>query len=154
MCRLSWNLGASTSWNPQSLSWPVMGLLYLRTFTLLIYSCSPYAFAAWTRSPLGFALPDSCSFGFPTVETQIPHVKGRFITDVIGRYCCTRCDAATYRGDRDCAGHLVVSPVWWSKSGTPVLTERLVTEGNWYEAPTGHLTIDIHESNQNSWREE
>jgi len=29
MCRLSWNLGSSTSWNPQGLSRPVMGLLYL-----------------------------------------------------------------------------------------------------------------------------
>jgi len=29
MCRLSWNLGASTSWNPHGLSRPVMGLLYL-----------------------------------------------------------------------------------------------------------------------------
>jgi hypothetical protein len=29
MCRLSRNLGASTSWNPQGLSKPVMGLLYL-----------------------------------------------------------------------------------------------------------------------------
>jgi len=29
ICRLSWNLGASTSWNPQGLSRPVMGLLYL-----------------------------------------------------------------------------------------------------------------------------
>ena len=29
MCRLSWNLGASTSWNLQGLSRPVMGLLYL-----------------------------------------------------------------------------------------------------------------------------
>jgi hypothetical protein len=29
MCRLSRNLGASTSWNPVSLSRPVMGLLYL-----------------------------------------------------------------------------------------------------------------------------
>jgi hypothetical protein len=28
MCRLSWNLGASASWNPQVLSRPVMGLLY------------------------------------------------------------------------------------------------------------------------------
>jgi len=28
-CWLSWNLGASTSWNPQNLSRPVMGLLYL-----------------------------------------------------------------------------------------------------------------------------
>jgi len=29
MCGLSWNLGASTSWNPQGLSRPVQGLLYL-----------------------------------------------------------------------------------------------------------------------------
>jgi len=29
MCRLSWNLGSSTSWNPQGLSRPVMGWLYL-----------------------------------------------------------------------------------------------------------------------------
>jgi hypothetical protein len=29
MCRLSWNLGASTSWNPLGLSRPLMGLLYL-----------------------------------------------------------------------------------------------------------------------------
>jgi hypothetical protein len=29
MCRLSWNLGASTSWNPQGLSRPVMELLYI-----------------------------------------------------------------------------------------------------------------------------
>ena len=29
MCRFSWNLGASTSWNPQGLSRPLMGLLYL-----------------------------------------------------------------------------------------------------------------------------
>ena len=29
MCRLSWNLGASTSWNPQGLSRSVMGLLYV-----------------------------------------------------------------------------------------------------------------------------
>ena len=29
MCWLSWNLGISTSWNPQGLSRPVMGLLYL-----------------------------------------------------------------------------------------------------------------------------
>jgi hypothetical protein len=31
MCWLSWNLGASTSWNPQGLSRPVMWLLYLFT---------------------------------------------------------------------------------------------------------------------------
>ena len=32
MCRLSWNLGASTSWNPLGLSRTVMGLLYLFPF--------------------------------------------------------------------------------------------------------------------------
>jgi len=39
MCLLSWNLGASTSWNPLGLSRPVMELLYLlsprNTLTLL-----------------------------------------------------------------------------------------------------------------------
>jgi len=29
MCRLSWNLGTSTSWNSLDLSKPVKGLLYL-----------------------------------------------------------------------------------------------------------------------------
>jgi hypothetical protein len=29
MCQLSWNLGVSNSWNPQGLSRPVIGLLYL-----------------------------------------------------------------------------------------------------------------------------
>jgi len=32
MCRLSWNVGASTSWNPQGLSRPLMVLLYLHFF--------------------------------------------------------------------------------------------------------------------------
>jgi hypothetical protein len=32
MCRLSLNLGASTSWDPQGLSRPVMGLLYLHLY--------------------------------------------------------------------------------------------------------------------------
>jgi len=31
MCRLSWNLAASTSWNPQGLSRPVMGYFYIST---------------------------------------------------------------------------------------------------------------------------
>ena len=35
MCRLSWNLGTSTSWNPQVLSRPVVGLLYPLFLTYL-----------------------------------------------------------------------------------------------------------------------
>jgi len=38
MYRLSWNLGAPSSWNPQSLSRPVMGLLYLYLY-LYPYLC-------------------------------------------------------------------------------------------------------------------
>jgi len=38
MCRLSWNLGASTSWNPQGLSKPVMGLLCLFYMGLMKFS--------------------------------------------------------------------------------------------------------------------
>ena len=39
MCRLSWNVGASTSRNPQGLSRPVMGLIYL-CFFLYVLSCT------------------------------------------------------------------------------------------------------------------
>jgi hypothetical protein len=35
MCRLSRNLGTSTSWNPVGLSRPVMGLLYLYLYVLV-----------------------------------------------------------------------------------------------------------------------
>jgi len=31
-CRLSWNLGSSTSWNPQGMTRPVMGLHYLHFY--------------------------------------------------------------------------------------------------------------------------
>jgi len=37
MCRLSWSLGASPSWNPQGLSGPVIGLLYLFYVLLDVY---------------------------------------------------------------------------------------------------------------------
>ena len=40
MCRLSWNLGASTSRNPQGLSRPVIGLLYL--YIYFYYYCYYY----------------------------------------------------------------------------------------------------------------
>jgi hypothetical protein len=40
MCRLSRNLGASTSWNPKGMSRPVMGLLYLTVISTNKYSHS------------------------------------------------------------------------------------------------------------------
>ena len=38
MCRLSWNLGASASRNPQGLSRPVMGSLFAFTYTRAFYA--------------------------------------------------------------------------------------------------------------------
>jgi hypothetical protein len=38
MCRLSGNLGASTSWNPLGLHRPVTGLLYLFTFNFISWN--------------------------------------------------------------------------------------------------------------------
>ena len=39
MCRLSWNPGDSTFWNPQGLSRPVMGLLYLLPYVVCVCVC-------------------------------------------------------------------------------------------------------------------
>ena len=39
MCRLSWNLGATTSWNSQGLSRPVMELLYLSSSLYFCCTC-------------------------------------------------------------------------------------------------------------------
>ena len=50
MCWLSWNLGASTFWNPQDLSTPVQGLLYLYRSTLL----SPDRFSVSYLSTINF----------------------------------------------------------------------------------------------------
>jgi hypothetical protein len=52
MCRLSWNLGASTSWNPVGLSRPVMGLLYLfflsQDFPPMNFSCLRHQYSLHT----------------------------------------------------------------------------------------------------------
>jgi len=48
MCQLSWNLGALTFWNPQGLSRPVQGLLYLlatvKNVISLNFTCSTISF--------------------------------------------------------------------------------------------------------------
>ena len=64
MCRLSWNLGASTFWNLQVLSRPVMGLLYhgngrrmmrltckpsVKLHKLLNLNCYIYLLTPWCR---------------------------------------------------------------------------------------------------------
>jgi len=49
MCRLSWNMGASTSWNPQGLSSPVMGLTNFLFYKLCLCKWSlPFMFSDQT----------------------------------------------------------------------------------------------------------
>ena len=54
MYPLSWNLEASTSWNPQGLSSPVIGLLYLFLFYLAQYHLN-----VWPPSPETIRLPNT-----------------------------------------------------------------------------------------------
>ena len=61
MCQLSWNVGASTYWNPQGLSRPVMGLLYL-----LILLFGRYI---WILIPV-----------YPTILNHISHTQWEFNT--------------------------------------------------------------------------
>jgi hypothetical protein len=42
MCRLSRNLGASSSWNPQDMSRLVMGLIYLYLYPFLLEAEKDY----------------------------------------------------------------------------------------------------------------
>jgi hypothetical protein len=50
MCRLSYNLGASTSWNPQGLYRPVMGLLHLYLTAHSFVVCGVEALSVFVSS--------------------------------------------------------------------------------------------------------
>jgi len=56
-CRLSWNLGASTSWNPHGLSRSVMELIYL-FFTFVVLVLMVVALLAALMLPI-ISRPDS-----------------------------------------------------------------------------------------------
>jgi hypothetical protein len=67
-CRLSWNLGASTSWNPQDLSRPIQGLLYLLILVfvyLRTLSFVKYVFLVFSRPLFPYASCELCRFVVP-----------------------------------------------------------------------------------------
>jgi hypothetical protein len=70
MCRMSWNPGASTSWNPMGLSRSVMGLLYLYLYYMdvsgLILHPKPIQ-SNWLTSRNGFYCYGKISGSFWTV---------------------------------------------------------------------------------------
>ena len=74
MCRLSWNLGASTSWNPQGLSRPGMGLLYLFFFYLGLMSNASFRLTNWAESdhtPRPLAPDNDILLGLLTLPNQM-----------------------------------------------------------------------------------
>ena len=61
MCRLSLNMGASTSWNPQGLSGSVLGLICLK-----IWECEATCYHAWSEGSGSFRF-----ISFPQVSSAI-----------------------------------------------------------------------------------
>jgi len=72
MCRLSWNLGASTSWNPQGLSRPVMGLLYFYLYLKISFVISILNLG-YLSSGQSVSTPQGCEdpwlFWIPIIRT-------------------------------------------------------------------------------------
>jgi hypothetical protein len=98
MCRLSRNLGSSTTWNPKDLSRPVMGLLYLLpegmiTLHGLLFrgvrqsesedcpltvvhsaaSCSPSSLNTCTMKGRMLAMPENCCI----IKYGTTNIRGR-----------------------------------------------------------------------------
>jgi hypothetical protein len=76
MYRMSWNLGASTSWNPQGLFRPVMGLLYLY-LTMHLNNSKPNAVKLFFYSSLEGLGPPLWSSG-KSFWLQIQRSQVRF----------------------------------------------------------------------------
>jgi hypothetical protein len=81
LCRLSGNLGASTSWNPQGLSRPVMGLLYICKLDIFNYGVrnlsSPNVSGVMNCVfPLGAWMHVCVYFILPSIRTrQETHIR-------------------------------------------------------------------------------
>jgi hypothetical protein len=85
MCRLSWNVEASTSWKPQGLSGPVMGLLYfylylyLYPFIKVFYKLNDTDSSVNSHSVLGCYKSSRC--GMRRWSTKKPMLFVNYISD-------------------------------------------------------------------------
>jgi hypothetical protein len=80
MCRLSWNLGASTSWNPQGLSRPVMGLLYLYSLVCLMNQPAGFSIEeSWLHLPQSRdVFSEASTLAFVHIQPTVQRVLGSF----------------------------------------------------------------------------
>jgi len=80
-CWLSWNLGASASWNPQGLSWPVQGLLNLN-FLMSQHERK-------TSVPIGrYQITPISSYVTPTADQNYLQRSLRTIIRISNTICC------------------------------------------------------------------
>ena len=129
MCRLSWKLGASASWNPQGLSRPVMGSLYIyllpQKHTCIIrgsrhnpglVKCSTHVLIAWRRIPY-------IAVGFHTLvssqwQTDTTTVQELVIYDTYKSPECGSCSIGWYIASvrtfcwTGASGSVAVSRAW------------------------------------------
>jgi hypothetical protein len=86
MCRLSWNLGSSTSWNPQGLSRPVMGLLYLLPVRGGLIICIMYVL--WKRTWLWLISQHFGNFlSIVYIKTCVPEWQWKFCNSRVRSNC-------------------------------------------------------------------
>jgi hypothetical protein len=102
MCRLSWNVGASTSWNPQGLFRPVTGLLYLYLSSILVFQMYNIWTHIWTVVHVDWFLPEWLSINFIRVYKggQQHYCIGK---DKVGGYCGTNRCCQTHLSAVNCS---------------------------------------------------
>jgi len=130
MWRLSWNMGASTSWNPQGLSRAVMGLLYLcilSQFAPLLYASSFFLCLLLSQIPCYIPLLAMC------ISTSLRVISIRVAFLLTGR--------AILREQREPKLHLVMELLYFRRCRT--------TDLNYMLHPTEEPTHDAH---ANLWR--
>ena len=93
MCRLSWNLGTSTSWNPLGLFRPVMGLLYLQSLMKCVLHHIRFLFSS------------------PYTWTRICQIVKRTIIWAVSILCFLRRNALSYRCKQQCLLGLTSLPL-------------------------------------------
>jgi hypothetical protein len=137
MCQLSWNLGASTSWNPQGLCRPIQGLLYLTlekyhyviNSSLLLFQNCPQHFISplvyndlsvhplkvdrcWVRTPfMSVVGPTKCTFVFSLLWFNSLYMFRALVDWYRGYGATTPCAPKPWAGRPFVRRHLVPSVI-------------------------------------------
>ena len=111
MCRLSWNLGVSNYWNPQGLSGPVQGLLYILCANwelLLLLKCSLKFWLDSCVSDLDFIASTS------DIGNKLPgfarKTKYILLEIVYGKLCYSYVNCNSFTPPRHTSANVTVKP--------------------------------------------